>query len=303
MYPLKISSINGKPSEVQVYVLSPEPLLEKAMLEKKLPLIYSNDLAQVAYSARWRNEWRDRTRPMIIGRFDGVPPDVEARDAVQKWLGRPFPSHHELLPFAKVTNLDLPECARHIPVLAGKSWWLTKQTWTFQPEKMRDLTFESAGMAFWEMLNSQYGYFAGPSLAAFGGDGVPQLLEAMQDPSPVVRDNAASTFNNPDNWQNIYQIIDDPRLANAAPAWLKDQEPSVRMAALAVLMPQSQPTAKFAGPLVALLHDQDASVRSSAIFAAGMQENDPVPDDVLMALLHNSDPWAPRTGRDGALPE
>ena len=34
VYPLKISSVNGQPSEVQVYVLSPEPLLEKAMLER-----------------------------------------------------------------------------------------------------------------------------------------------------------------------------------------------------------------------------------------------------------------------------
>ena len=51
VYPLKISSVNGQPSEVQVYVLSPEPLLERTMLEKKLPEIYSNDLARAKKSA------------------------------------------------------------------------------------------------------------------------------------------------------------------------------------------------------------------------------------------------------------
>ena len=35
VFPLKISSVNDKPSEVQVYVLSPERLLEKTMLEKE----------------------------------------------------------------------------------------------------------------------------------------------------------------------------------------------------------------------------------------------------------------------------
>jgi hypothetical protein len=37
IFPLKISSVNGTPSEVQVYVLSPEPLVEKTMFEKKFP--------------------------------------------------------------------------------------------------------------------------------------------------------------------------------------------------------------------------------------------------------------------------
>ena len=52
VFPLKISSVNGQPSEVQVYVLSPEPLLETTMLEKKLPLIYSNDLARAQKRAQ-----------------------------------------------------------------------------------------------------------------------------------------------------------------------------------------------------------------------------------------------------------
>ena len=52
VYPLKISSVNGQPSEVQVYVLSPEPLLERTMLEKKLPGIYSNDLARAKVRAQ-----------------------------------------------------------------------------------------------------------------------------------------------------------------------------------------------------------------------------------------------------------
>jgi hypothetical protein len=51
VFPLKISSVNAKPSEMQVYVLSPEPLLERRMLEKRLPLMYSNDVERAKRSA------------------------------------------------------------------------------------------------------------------------------------------------------------------------------------------------------------------------------------------------------------
>jgi Uncharacterized protein conserved in bacteria (DUF2330) len=43
VFPLKISSVNGKPSEVGVYVLSPQPLVEKGILEKKLSEANGND--------------------------------------------------------------------------------------------------------------------------------------------------------------------------------------------------------------------------------------------------------------------
>ena len=78
VFPLKISSVNGQPSEVQVYVLSPEPLLEKTMLEKKLPLIYSNDMARVA---KWVEAYRkmQKQRMELLSRSGGFgpPPDSD----------------------------------------------------------------------------------------------------------------------------------------------------------------------------------------------------------------------------------
>ena len=300
VFPLKISSINGKQSEVQLYVLSLQPLLEKGMLEQKQLLIYSNDVGRAIDRVRWRKETIGRhieiARQAAIERFGSDPPDWEGEEAVHKWHDRPCPAQHEVLPYAKVLKLDLPECHRLIPALGEKSWWLTKQTWIFQPREMRDLTFEPAWPVFMRMLSSPYGYFAGPSLASFGEDGVPLLLEAMQSSSPVVRTNAASTFYVPDNWANIYTIIDDSRITNAALKWIKDTEPSVRLAGLCVLTRPSQPDAKFTGALVPLLQDPDRGIRYAAVSEVGMDRNDPASDEVLMVLLHNSEAFARLSG-------
>ena len=297
VFPLKISSINGKPSELKVYVLSPEPLLELGMLEEKLPLIYSNDVVRSGYSTQWRQAQIDKGISMCKERFGGVPPDAEQEGIVQKWNSRPFASQEELLPYAEVTKKDLPECARLIPNLSGKSWWLTKRTWTFNPEEMHDLTFEPALPAFMQMLGTKYGYFAATSLASFGkDDGVPSLLQAMQSHNPAIRTNAAAAFGW-NNWGNIYQIADDSRLTSAALAWIKDPEPSVRMAGLYLLNGPAHPPAKLPTPLlVALLQDPDPTVRASAVFDAGPREGEPVPDEVVLALLHNSEAYGREAG-------
>ncbi|HTV63107.1 MAG TPA: DUF2330 domain-containing protein [Verrucomicrobiae bacterium] len=296
LFPLKISSINGKPSEVQVYVLSAEPLLEMKMLQKNLPLIYSNDMERAGQMARWRESTMDRARSIERQRFGGVPPDADASDAIQEWNARPFPLTEELLPYAHVTKTDLPECRRLIPTLGGKSWWLAKHSWTFEPQEMRDLTFEPALPVFNNMLGSKYGYFAADGLCSFGSDGLSVLLRAMQDPNAAVRTNAASVFNNMNNWGNIYEIANDPRVTNAALAWIKDSEPAVRMAGLYMLNRPGRPNTRFAGPLLALLKDPDPLVRHCAVFGAGREENDPVSQEVITILLQNSDPMARMDG-------
>lgn len=296
IFPLKISSINGKPSEVQVYVLSQEPLLERTMLQERLQLFYSNDSARAAQMVRWRKRSMDRLVQMEINRFGSLPPDVEAHEIIQSWNCRPAPSQEELQPSAKVTKKELPECFRLIPALGGKSWRLAKHTWTFEPKEMRDLTFEPALPVFRDLLASKYGYFAATSLCSFGSDGLSVLLQAMQDPDATVRTSAAYAFNNLNNWVNTKQVFNDPRVTNAAPAWLADPEPAVRMAALYMLTQPGQVNMKFSGPLLALLNDPDPVVRAGAVFDAGLDRNDPISKDVLMALLQNSEPFARMEG-------
>ena len=273
VYPLKISSVNGQPSEVQVYVLSPEPLLERTMLEKKLPKIYNNAMARAANSAQQFERSRLMQRNIqrhLMGRSTSADstPSAEDEKTMQKIRETPVADPNDLLPFAKVTKADLPDCSKAISRLAAKSWWLTKQTWIFQPEEMHDLTFEPAISVFADWLGTKYGYFAVEGLAHFQTDAVPALLAVFQNTNPVVRINAASIFN------RHYGTILDPRLTAAALTWLKDSEPEVRAAGISMLTeyPNWNPT--NAELLVPMLRDPDRGVRHELAFALPRFRND-----------------------------
>jgi HEAT repeat protein len=280
VYPLKISSANGTPSEIQVYVLSPEPLLEKAMLEKKLPTIYSNDIVRAKTSAqrfeKFRRMERDQNeRFMGAAAPDDSPLAPDEEKALQQMTTELYPSPDELLPYVKVTKADLPDCTRYIPRLADKSWWLVKQTWTFTPEEMRDLEFEPTLPAFAEMLGSKYGFFADASLTSLGSDGVPTIIAAMQSTNPIVRVNAAGIFYGKfgSYWNyapgGIAGKMNDPGFMQAATTWLNDSEPKVRMAGIATLTWPGSWDPKFAEPLIALLRDKDAEVRLFVVAMLG----------------------------------
>jgi HEAT repeat protein len=257
VYPLKISSVNVRPSEVQVYVLSPEPLLETTMLEKKLPLIYSNDLAHAVGRGQSYKNMRMLNRRLPVQNRNSPPPLLSQDESEIKRISTtPAASLDELLPFAKITKSDLAESSKWIPRLAERAWWLTKQTWTFQPEEMRDLEFAPAISYFAERLDSKYGYFAAESLAQFGSDAAPALVTALQDANPAVRVNAAAVLNPMDG------PIRDPRLTAASIGLLKDSEPKVRAVAARTLGDDWNP--KYAAPLVEALNDNDVEVRWQA---------------------------------------
>lgn len=248
VFPLKISSVNGRPSEVQVYVLSPEPLLEREMLEKKLPLIYSNNLAEANQRAQqYKNmtQYARRFRmPFDEGRMKSISESLVA-------------SEYDLLPYAKVAPADLPDCCKWIPSLAGKSWWLTKQTWIFKPDEMHDLAFKPAIPYFASQMGSIYGYFAAQNLTAFGSDAVPAVIVALQSTNPVARLRAARMAN-PFGY-NSREPFHDPRLGTAALPLLKDTDPQIRAAAANIL--SGNWNAQYAAPLVEVLTDTDSEVR------------------------------------------
>ncbi|HTY86159.1 MAG TPA: DUF2330 domain-containing protein [Candidatus Acidoferrum sp.] len=280
VYPLKISSINGQPSEVQVYVLSPEPLLERTMLEMKLPLIYSNDVVRARAKAqefeRYVKGQRDHNRRFMgATTSDDSPLPPDQAKPIQEMTTELYPAPDELLPYVKVTKTNLPDCARHIPRLGERSWWLSKQTWTFRPEEMDDLEFGPALPVFVEMLGSKFGYFADASLASFGSDGVPTILAAMQSTNPIVRANAAVIFwgKSGSYWSYAPEGFDgnmkNPAFVMAATNWLNDSEPKVRKAGIAVLTHRGNWDPKFAEPLIALLRDKDAEVRQAVAVTLG----------------------------------
>src|SRR5208283_2905163 len=273
VFPLKISSVNGKPSEVQVYVLSPEPLLEKAMLEKQLAQTYTEDISMAARSYR-SSEYmllQEKTREMHMrGEAATNVPMLSAEDKrwIQKRCETPVARPDDSLPYASVTKTELPDCSQAIPRLVDKSWWLTKQTWTFKPKEMHDLEFEPALSVFGDWLGTKYGYFAVEGLARFQADAVPALLAAFQNTNPAVRVNAASIFT------RHYGSISDPRLTHVAVAWLKDSEPEVKMAGIETLTEYSNWNPTNAELLVPVLRDPDRRVRHELAFALPRFRND-----------------------------
>jgi hypothetical protein len=274
VYPLKISSINGQPSEVQVYVLSPEPLLEKAMLEKKLPTIYSNDLGRAKIAVerfeKFRLSERNQNRRFMGATVaNNAPLPVEEEKAIQKMSESPIADPGNLPPYAKVTKDDLPDCNKAISRLADKSWWLTKQIWTFQPEEMHDLTFEPAISVFADWLGTKYGYLGDTGLTLFGTNGVPTILAAMQNTNSTVRVCAAQIFCS--KYGGSYgpgfeSARRDPRFRDAAIGWLKDSEPDLRITAVILLTEYSNWKPEFAEPVIAMLRDKDAGVRHMVLF-------------------------------------
>ena len=284
VFPLKISSVNGTPSEVQVYVLSPEPLVERTQFEKKFPEV--RRLAQEQNVRRFQMMQRNRQvasafrRRMHPEEGADLEPPVETNIPMNLML-RPAVPHEALLPYAEVTEKELPVCARKLPRLHGKSWWLTKQTWTFQPEEMRDLVFQPAAAVFAADLAGDEGYYVAQNLARLGSSAVPALLTALQNPNPVVRIHAASILE--DSGGQVSPVRDS-RVRDCLPALFNDTEAEVRMDAASAAGGEWQP--QFAGPLIRLLRDEDDGVQHAAVFALrrnaqGRQEHQPE----LLALL------------------
>jgi Uncharacterized protein conserved in bacteria (DUF2330) len=260
IFPLRISSLNGKPSEVQLYVLASDPLLCQAQYEKDLVIAHSNNLVFIDQFKQRMQESDQRLTKMREER--GLPPLIRADDDY------PYPSRaitpqatpDELIQFTQAGAKDLPDCTDKIPRLAGKPWWIAKKTWTFHPADMQDLDFGPAIPVFAEMLSSQYGYIAAANLAAIGPDAVPILITMLNNSSPIARANAADTLG---------RFSNDPRVKAAAPAWFTNSEPQAKVLAIEAIggYPGSNPGPDFIKELIPLLTNEDREVRSDAASA------------------------------------
>ena len=249
IYPLKISSINGRSSEVQIYTLSAETLME--------PRLFDNLLAELNRTnpdprAKW--EQNARTRLETIERLKNIgtkgisdrfktsesadPAERERMEKVRKAMeerrallattsrnelqGKPpeKPKVEAQLDDVEYTNMlsqvvvsadVLPECVKQFPRLKGKSWTLVKNTRTFAPEQMEDLEFVPAAKVLAARLNNKHAFFVLHQLQQLGNEGVPAILDAIKSTNELTRFCAASVLPMAGERAEAFRHIDGQR--------------------------------------------------------------------------------------------
>ena len=267
VFPLKISSLNHTPSEVQIYVLSPEPLVERKFFEMDL-----------AGNCQWRTNMQAKRveatehlrllRASLLarsGRMTTSFPPLSSEPDNNRLGSRSEIDPEKVIPYAPVGRKDIPVCTSQMGLLkTEKNWWLMKQTWTFKPDEMRDLEFEPAIPVFAAALADGEGALAAANLLGLGTNGVSALVAAVQNPNPAVRAHAMSVAEN--------MFIASPR--NRRPV-ADEEEPSHR-----AINPE------LLALLPALLNDPDPEVRLHAVYAAENSES-PVFFNLMLQLLRD----------------
>ncbi|MEJ0090687.1 MAG: DUF2330 domain-containing protein [Limisphaerales bacterium] len=274
VFPLKISSLNNTPSEVQLYVLSSEPLVETKMFEKELSGNYQWRTNMQAMRAK-ATERLHELRTSAFTRAGRIPPNLPpvAQEPDNELSSRSEINRDKLIPYALVDRKDIPACTKEIALLKQrKSWWLTKQTWTFKPEEMRDLEFAPAIPVFASALADTEGALAAANLMRLGTNGVSTLISAMQNTNPVVRvhavsfteemfDLSSSNRRSDDEYSN--QRAMNPELLKLLPTLLDDSEPEVRLHAAYAAENSSSPA--YFNRMLTLLRDSNAEVSAAAL--------------------------------------
>ena len=215
IYPLRISAVGGKPSEVSLYVLSAGPLLDRVTFDKRLEKVHQR-LAD-----------RERTRPAHQEMFPQLmhnqqmmhvaymvsslaTPEQNSQEEVRDWsredieaiakeeplvtprerLDDPsYTTSDELLQCLQVRAYQIVKCAIEMPRLKGKTWYLTKDVWLFPPEEMHDLEFQPAVPVLAATLPDRAGNAAAAVLSQLG---LIELLCSMQPARPPMPSSAST---------------------------------------------------------------------------------------------------------------
>jgi HEAT repeat protein len=277
IFPLKISSITGKPSEISLYVLSADALLEKSAFDQALAQLHQRRLewaqtreqnkaaranngrtsmrnhqalrlAFQMYSmnpGRGSHDWT--SQDLIAMSEEGLPP-VPSESLEDSFYALP----HELLQCFQIDSGKMPKSVKSLPRLKARSWFLTKFVHTFSPEMMRDLEFEPAIPIVSQSLSSPEGSIPAGLLSQLGSNAVPFLVSASSSTNPVERINVSSAL----GWPADQRYIEPIRRL------LKDDVPLVRLHAINAAVRTWD--ASFAEPLKSLLHDENTEIRSTA---------------------------------------
>lgn len=309
IFPLTISSANGKPSEVSLYVLSAEPLMSQTIFEKKFEayrLAREQWLKERPTRLKQREEHVKQMQQLQSTRWKQSPPPARTRYddpadpmpdpfTMRQLLGtepqRLLPNETEpefydgedLVHSMEVHPTNLVACVKELPRLAGKTWWLTKQVQVFQPEEMRDLEFGAAIPVLASNLRSAEGLLVARALAQYGGRAVPVLLNALQSPDRTERSYALSALAElklADNRSMDREtfVSGDSRITAAVSKELQDPDALIREKACAAAGMNWDKT--FIPLLTALLRDPNDNVRSMACFAL-QEHRDDLADEIV----------------------
>jgi HEAT repeat protein len=302
VFPLKISSVAGKPSEVSLYVLSAEPLVEPFIFAKVVEKFRRQKLewerhakqreANAAQSLRnlrslnlaWqmyslRNAEKGQRTPR-----DWSLKDLEAlgKESEPNYLPRvaeedfQFPSEEFLQSF-EVKPVQIPQCTQAFPRLKGRGWYLTKQVNKFRPEEMQDLQFQPAVPLLQAALPNPEGNLAAIQLTRYGEAAVPILVAGCKSTNATERAHAALAM----------QSVKDQRFVEPLLQLLSDQQPAVRYIAMTAAMLNWDE--RFADPLCASFRDPYPMVRQQATVCL-MQLEQPARVPIYVAMLKDPDP-------------
>lgn len=280
VFPLKISAVGDKPSEVSLYVISKEALLERTIFDKAIGRAKEEFAKWEAGRPEQRSK-RDRmrgTRGAMSIRFflDSFyttnRPPVEPglhRDYSQQDLeriateGKPamateilgetfYSSPEEMLPCMSLAAEKIPKSSGSFLRLKTGGWYLTKIVQTFAPADMHDLEFEAAIPVLAAALSQNIGGTPAQLLARLGHEGETVLRRACKSSNPTERLNAVVGFEGGRTKGITAEVAD----------LLRDNTPAVRLHALRAA--DAEPNPSFIDPVVALLRDPAHEVRVEA---------------------------------------
>ncbi len=295
VFPLAISAVNGKPSEISLYILASEPLISRVIFDKKFA-DYKRERGDWIQQAAQRHhrleenqkrvdakiqnmteESQRRPRPpsepgaRFAPMWDDDPTDPRPSAAVMRQLmGREarrfrsesaedFSGGGDLVQSMQVDPQELTACSKEMPRLAGKSWWLTKQVEVFAPENMRDLEFEPAVPVLAAKLGTDGGEGPALCLAHLGAYAVPSVLSALNSSNALERRQAAYAVG---GYVSPTGPMKDDRLTAVVPGLLRDADARNRRDGCYAARMNWE--AAFAPQLEELLVDSDEDVRSAA---------------------------------------
>jgi hypothetical protein len=303
IYPLRISAVSGKPSEISLYILSGNALLNAYIFHKDLERLQPQEKErkrvlkeQQAQDRAWLEErQRKRVATMINslarsgdkngGRAQEISTAEVESLAKESWRDTPqidldtrfFPRPYELVQPINVTAQQIPACVKDLLRLKGKSWALAKQVCTFRSGEMHDLEFQPATSVIVATLPEPAGNIAANVLVSWDPNAAATLIAASQSANTLERINASSAL----------RMVRDRRITQSLPTLFKDERPEVRFSAAVAADPNWDP--QLIKPLTALFRDPYSLVRKQATRCLCLTEP-PSHAPAYLTLLHDRNP-------------
>ncbi|EEF60661.1 DUF2330 domain-containing protein [Pedosphaera parvula] len=304
VFPLKISAVGGKPSEVSLYVIAAEPLLSRFIygqsverlgqkynqweaeksarqesrqkshqnmsalgLQMFLDSFYSKDPRDPI-----RQRLRDYTREELLALASEGERTVQKDELSEIYYAPPG----ELLQCLRVNDKELPACRKSFSRLKNGDWYLTKLVHTFASADMRDLEFEPAFPALARTLSQPVGQIPAQILGQLGPKAQVYLTQACSSTNSVERLNAVIGI----------ETSRTPGFGDTLAVLLKDPTPAIRLHTLRAL--DANTVSRVVDTIIALLRDPNREIRQEA---CGLLDNESVDrTPFYLALTRDPDP-------------